>query len=603
MDLEETAKKYIERLESYYEMIRKYPKYDLKYDNLSLAPIIGFDKRNSFMSMNSFIDELSKIYLSEKEEDRELALEINYQLRNSKTFKRNSGCEEEKIIPFALEFANAGFPYSQFTFDYFKKHWEEELINSYYIGRAWGYSPKQIKRDDGLIMFSVLNKIGNILSAEEIQSSGILDIPIENMNYVIKAILNDDYPNKGISEKTVKLLNGLHGIENPYKAYEYSYIVGKVIEYPSLAEKLQYLPDIEWKVEGISEGNNHLYYIDECINFDYISSTKEYIDMICSGETLKNYFYITTSAEYRNDENNKVLNHIYRLLMDKDVPKDMAKYLLDSEETENIFSYISSRPDIMEKILNTEKIEESSDNFIYRLARINGYKSPIDDIEHRNFVYKYPNTKEAYFFDTSISYANKNHEQITSILMLSDSTDFELICLLMQNEYFINERDYTRKAIDTILLLDNGQKKQIYNNLLENNKRWDFEYFIDVFDDSIYKKSKKIRGYYDLLILKYFQAEDESLHLNEVIKQRMKSCCERNIIQPLLNNFILSFQTVRDDRIENESEYKELLNDQVCEYLTRDKDISTHYREKQERIKKRLIKKYFERKKSKGNSN
>lgn len=584
--LEERASLYVSRLESFFETTRSFPIYasDPKYDNISitLTPIIGFDKSVSCISnMEKFIDDLSKIYLSKSDEDEDLILEINHQLRNSKTYnKTGNSCKEEYVIPFALEFANTSYPFCQFTFDYFKKHWEEELINSCYIGRAWGYSPEQIRRDDGLIIFDALNVIGSILSEEEIESRGILDIPIENMNYVIKAIAKDGDYKKFITTKTVKLLYGLREVNDPKKAYEYSYIAGRIVEYPDFAEKLEYLSKIEWKTGGLSS------------NLDYISSTQEYIGMISSAKTLKNYFLITKSSKYKNEKNSVALNHIYRLIMNEDVPDDIGKFLLDSNETKNVCDYISN-PDITERILNEEKIEGNSNNFIYRLARINGYKNPIDDYwKNQNFTYA--SMQCDYCFDISISYVNENWEKITSILMIADDIDFELMCLLGQNRYFINESNYSKKAINAILSLDSRQKKQIYDNLLEDEKRWSFERFNEIFDESIYGKSGKIKGYYDLLLLKYFQAEDKKLNLNEAINQRMKYYFERIIIQPLLDKFILSYQVFRDDKIENESEYKQLMDAKGRA------DIRDYMNIQRQNIKinQRIKNKYKERKKS-----
>ncbi len=594
--LEEKASEYIERLESFYSIIRKYPKYDCNPKYTNLGSIIGFDKSQGFINMNTFIDELSNIFLNESEENEDLAVEIRHQLRDSKTFRKNQYCEEEKLISFALEFADAYTPFCQFTFDYFKKHWEEELVNTYYIGRTWGYSSEKIERDHGFIMFSALNVIGNLLSNEEIESWRLLDIPIESMNYLIKAIVKKSNPDECINEMTVKLFQGLHGQRSPHEAYEYAYIAGKIAEYPDLAAKLEYLDGIHWKHSGLSKGNNKFYYIDKNIDFDYISSTQEYIGMISSAETLKNYFLITTSSKYKDDKNSEVLKHIYHLLMDENVPEEIGDFLLGSQETKNICNYISN-PDIIKKILNEDKIEVNANNFIYRLARINGYRNPIDN-HWKNSNFNYKSTECDYSFGDSISYDNDNLEQITSILMLSDSTDFELICLLMQNEYFINEKDYTRKAINTILSLDGKQKKQIYDNLLIDEKRWDFEQFNEMFDKSIYGKSKKIRGYYDLLLLKYFQTENENLNLNGVINQRMNYHFERGFIQPILDKFIMSYQVARDDEIEHTSEYKQLIDDKGWAYLSRDKDVSSYLdiQTQEMRINKRLREKYKERK-------
>lgn len=428
--MENEIKKLIEIMDMGYKILKRVPTYYSEYDTISrkyryrnyqnteeLLEEIRKDTNYSeaYYQISRGFDKLIEIVETKSEYSREIM----------KAFQQSEN------VPFEIE-----RPTTKFMLQYLKQHCIdhiafpfEELYN---------------------INTEALYELSSCQTYETLCEWGLLETPIQYFNSLttsLKENRKDIDSTTGVYYKYLSYFNDIEQVE----------LYGCIInawdfkDHMNLLEKLQYIKRINIKANTNYSGENKYRKTLDCKNFD---KTISYFEQVSSPITLQNYFIITRLYNNYNDENQKVMERLFRILIDQKFPNDLD--LSSSISFENIFINFSKDDELKEKLENIPEIESFSDmsNTFNRLARIYGYKNPFENciffINNHNF-----NKREI---------ANISADKIKYLLNIENNNDFEYGCLLMQLPELTDQKEF----IDTFLTLDHDKKAQIMQEILKD---------------------------------------------------------------------------------------------------------------------------------------
>ena len=221
----------------------------------------------------------------------------------------------------------------------------------------------------------------------------------------------------------------------------------------NLLEKMQYINGVKIEANKYYNGEDRYSGTLDCKNFD---KTVSYFVQVSSPITLQNYFMITRLYNKYNDENQKVMERFFRILIDQKFPNDLD--LSSSISFQNIVTDFLKDDELKERLENIPEIESFSDmsNPFNRLARIYGYKNPFEN---------------CIFFTNNCNFNKKEIARISAdkikyLLNIENNNDFEYACLFMQLPELTDQKEF----IDAFLTLDHDKKAQIIQEILKDAK-------------------------------------------------------------------------------------------------------------------------------------